>query len=246
MKYSVYSILASLLMSVFCLSCSSSSNDPEPDPEKKDITTRRIVELTMDSVENNGAGSSVTYTMMYDDKGRLNRVYEIDQGTKEQALLIDYDFMIARSRYGLNSSFEINDQGYITRVENCQLIYNDQGYLVKTERNNDFWTILYDAGDITKCMSDFASGKTELLYYFGEDSRAGELVFLYDFQTWKEIGPRQILAFIAYQSGLFGKVTKHILRIPDTSAKSAILDYGYENWYGESAQDQLRFSFKYE
>lgn len=231
------------------------------------LNSRKIKKMTIDSAGIYTADPNIivnppmrlnrysvdeTYDIEYDSEGRLSRVYkEKNDGNNEQILMIDYDFMLVRSsKLNIDTRFTLNEKGFISQIENCRLLYNDEGYLIKTERNGNLWTILYNNGELEKCLSELESGKTELFYYFGEDSNAGEMCFCYGWpfgEYASYITERQLIGFFAYQAGLFGKVVKHIRRLPESKDKRAEMNIKPEkNHIDERYRILLYASFIFE
>ncbi len=191
------------------------------------------------------------FKIEYDSKGRLSRILctakEYNNGNvignNEDNYIpmikIDYDFRMIQV-YNLSNgnatghSFTLNDQGYIAQIANVACRYNSDGYLTNVDNVNDMWNLAYDNNDIVKSLSTLTSGKTKLYIYSYGKSNNGELIFnmtsekkssinsLYS-NKWNQ-GVHSVGALIAYQAGLFGKISKHCSYLSSSSETNAIFN----------------------
>ena len=184
------------------------------------------------------------FNIQYDLKGRLSKVlwrqkYQGDfLGTAASLIELDYDLRYIqvynqkeKNMYGY--SFTLNEQGYISQIANVAFRYNTEGYLTNVDCINDFWTLSYNDNDISKSLSAFASGKTKIwIFGYGKDSTTGEIIFNMNCgqdrkgSTSKNLNQEvhSVAGFIAYQAGLFGKISKHCSYLSSSSETTAIFN----------------------
>ncbi len=235
-KTKIWSVLTLLIICVFTLlSC---GGDDKSDTEVIDgvnvVNGKKLTSMTVDgfSYIYIPEGSSNTINVNYDAKGRLSNIiiyFSVVNKNKE----IEYEVELARIDYDLRVlffnnlkdsfkyMFSLNDSGFISQLDNCSFTYDSNGYLINVENKKHLWNIAYDSGDIIKSLtSNLVSGKMKIFYYFyGEDKTTGDLVFTIDDNEYNEtkkttyLGPfspiNYLVSFIAYQAGLFGKISKH-------------------------------------
>lgn len=177
----------------------------------------------------------------YDAKNRLSKVTltngryynngnyvdgEID------VMKIDYDFKmvtISNGRSSTNYLFALNDKGYISQISNCSCNYDSYGYLTGVENSSEIWTLAYNEGELIKSLvNNLRKNNIEIYYmFYGEDQRTGDLLFYMNSEKDHSYGRNSTLAtmcFIAYQAGLFGKITNHCTYLTKSNETSAILE----------------------
>lgn len=87
-----------------------------------------------------------------------------------------------------------------------------------------------------------------LLYYmfYGENSSTGELMFYMNGEKYEDYGRnviQAVMCFIAYQSGLFGKITNHCRYLSKSNETSAVLERNNEQ---NNKKFVVRCKFTYE
>lgn len=201
----------------------------------------------------------------YDEKGRLTDVTLLNYPTynyvdgelkvvKEEAvnyLKIDYDMRIAHvfTFYNRSTSymFTLNNKGYIAQIGPKTCTYDENGYLIGVESSSELWSFGYREGELIKsAVSLLARGNTNLYYFYpGENASSGEMYFR--MTTPKEYaGIRNLnlsfMLFVAYQAGLFGKVSKFCSNLSRTEQSKAVFSKTSEKSENEI---KIRCTFKY-
>ena len=176
------------------------------------------------------------FDVEYDSKGRLSKVKgkytEYEEAPEIEILNIDYSrkFIVFTDVYGssLTLNFTLNKQGFISQLDNYHCSYDSYGYLTGVDSSNDIWSLTYEDNDIIK--SSINNLKYIYYYYmfYGEDEINGDLLFYMNSTSThlKRDDKRMmqtVLCFIAYQAGLFGKMTQHCTYLSKTSTTEAIL-----------------------
>lgn len=179
--------------------------------------------------------------VLYDSKGRLSNVVwtngqKYENGKYIEAEInimnIDYDLRVVNFYNGYSSlkyMFSLNDKGYISQIGNCSCTYDSYGYLTGVENITEIWTLAYNEGELTKSLvSNLRNGNMSIYYmFYGENSDSGELMFYMNSEKDEGYGRNTIQAvmcFIAYQSGLFGKITNHCRYLSKSNENSATLE----------------------
>lgn len=204
---------------------------------------KKLVELSIDTESQT---LPLDIKINYDSQGRMcdflyNVVnYKNDYNSYEytgefkELLNIDYDMHIVR--YGSNNSslygFTLNKDGYICQLGTISFKYDTNGYLQEIEDAQCISTIGYNENEIIKASAtNFKSGNVTLYFVtYGNMGNTGELyVRIERNDKSKHDKYNNVLNamyfLIAYQSGLFGKVSKRILNLKNEREKNAFLDY---------------------
>lgn len=201
----------------------------------------------------------------YDSKGRLSRVYinTVNSSTNEaetfDLMSLDYDLREVKIYRGwdyyenaqyITYAFMLNNNGYISQISNCSCTYDNNGYLIGADSSKEIFTLSYNDGDLIKSVcNNIVKGKTKLYYiYSGEDKKTGELYFtmsssedLY-YTAFSSSSIRALMVFIAYQSGLFGKISKYCVSLSKSNENSAIFTKRSESGTKEI---RIRGTFKF-
>ena len=194
--------------------------------------------------------------VLYDSKGRISSViwtngkkYENGKNTdaEVEVMKIDYDLRVVNSN-GLKYMFSFNDKGYISQIGNCSCTYDSYGYLTGVESMSEIWTLAYNEGELIKSLiSNIKNGNMQLYYmFYSENSDSGELMFYMNSEKYEDYvrDPiRAVMSFIAYQSGLFGKITKHCSYLSRSNETSAVLERNNEQ---DSRKFIVHCKFTYE
>lgn len=242
-----------LMLMVMALSTMVACGDDDNDSKKVDgvnvITRKKIVELSLTGVPTyygGGWNGSITYKIEYDSEGRLMKIVckNIDYtgnntSNYTEIASIDYELRILsyKKRSGSTQmlNFSLNNEGYIDQIGPCSLTYDQNGYLVGVEDLYGFSTLVYKSDDFIKSsVSPLLKGKTRLYYVsYGNAVDKGDLYirghYTSDPKSYLSYDHRSITCFIAYQAGLFGKISKTIMNLKNEQQASAIL--GYEDDY---------------
>ena len=241
-----------LLMSLCFVSCGGDddgSNSKVVDGVNVN-TGRKLVQLYIDDV--------YKLRIDYDMKGRLSKVIQINSRYEngEQVdvatdiLNVDYDFKLISYNYynrKFDYMFSLNEKGYISEIGGCRCKYDSYGYLTGTENSDYIFSIAYEEGELVKAMvNNLTKDKIDITYIiYGEDPSKGDLLFYMNtttpFGNMRNV--EAVLLFIAYQSGLFGKMTNHLSYFSKSSETSAILKKKNEQ---KGKQMQVHCTFKYE
>lgn len=177
----------------------------------------------------------------YDSKGRLSKVksakinYEIVDGTVSSSYTgeytnlatIDYDLRMVKMESLGSCSFSLNKDGYINQIGKYSLNYDSKGYLVGVDELKEISSLVYENNDFIKASISSISGGNLKMYFitYGKTETNGDL-FVTVTRSSEDKGmnnnsTRQALCFIAYQAGLFGKVTKCMLNLKDKNESTA-------------------------
>ena len=211
----------------------------------------------------NGVSSSVItekLRIFYDSKGRLTNViwtngFKYENGKYSEGevdvMRIDYDLRVVNINDGYSSAnymFSLNDKGYISQIGNCSCSYDSYGYLTRVENVTEIWSLAYNEGELIKSLvSNLRNGNMQIYYmFYGDSSDSGELMFYMNSEKDKSYGrnPYQaVMSFIAYQSGLFGKITNHCTYLSRSNETSAVLQRNNEQ---NSNKTIIRCNFTYE
>ena len=198
--------------------------------------------------------------VVYDSQGRISSViwangqkYESGKYVESEVELmrIDYDLRLVNIYNGYSSLkylFSLNDKGYISQIGNCSCSYDSYGYLTGVENITEIWSLAYNEGELIKSLVSKLKNGNMLLYYmfYGENSSTGELMFYMNGEKYEDYGRNPIQAvmcFIAYQSGLFGKITNHCRYLSKSNETSAVLERNNEQ---NSNKFVVRCKFTYE
>lgn len=198
--------------------------------------------------------------VVYDSQGRISSViwangqkYESGKYVESEVELmrIDYDLRLVNIYNGSSSLkylFSLNDKGYISQIGNCSCTYDSYGYLTGVENITEIWSLVYNEGELIKSLVSKLKNGNMLLYYmfYGENSSTGELMFYMNGEKHKTYGSnviQAVMSFIAYQSGLFGKITNHCRYLSKSNETSAVLERNNEQ---NSNKFVVRCKFTYE
>lgn len=228
------------------------------------VYTKKPKEITIiDYKEGSSQPHTVNshFKINYDSKGRLSTVtlpdytyYDFNSGTQEtksiELLKIDYDLHVAQiNNINAQSShmFTLNSKGYIAQIGKCTCEYDNDGYLIGVESNKEIWSLVYNEGELIKsAVNKLAQGDIKLYYFFsGEDTNTGELYFRMntpDNYVDNRNPIQAFLSFVAYQSGLFGKISKFCTSLSRSNQSNVEFTKASDN---SSHQIVIHSSFKY-
>ena len=198
--------------------------------------------------------------VVYDSQGRISSViwangqkYESGKYVENEVELmrIDYDLRLVNIYNGSSSLkylFSLNDKGYISQIGNCSCTYDSYGYLTGVENITEIWSLVYNEGELIKSLISKLKNGNMVLYYmfYGENSSTGELMFYMNGEKYEDYGRnviQAVMCFIAYQSGLFGKITNHCRYLSKSNETSAVLERNNEQ---NNKKFVVRCKFTYE
>lgn len=205
---------------------------------------KKLVSLSLidESSSSSSSQGSANFKIKYDAQQRLSSIIIADKEVWNSSLnqyvkqdyelvTIDYDLRTLTFYNEAKYGFMLNNKGYVSQVGTCSCTYDAQGYLIGTESSNETWNLIYSDGDIVKSVVEkLVAGEIYSHYiYYGEDKTKGELYFTMNSESGKynNVSNQKLYAlvcFIAYQSGLFGKISNHIAEIASSSSKSAVFE----------------------
>lgn len=172
----------------------------------------------------------IKFDMKYDAKGRLTNIsYYTDNYAITNLATIDYDLKtITLSNYVDSPyhsySFSLNSEGYISKIGTCDIIYDANGYVYKVRDNKGISTLVFDSGDFIKAaVEPLISGNTKLYYaFYGNDSSTGDLYVSVsgNVNSYAYLDFKAVISLIAYQSGLFGKISRCITNLRENSSRA--------------------------
>ena len=201
------------------------------------------------------------FNIEYDSKGRLSKVIITYPSYSEivsnqEVLKIDYDLKVISvgSLYSnvMNFNFTLNKHGYISQFGNYSCTYDSYGYLTGVESIKDIWTLAYDEGELIKSAVNNLRSIQLYYFFYGEDNNNGDLLFYMNnssTERYRDLGRQQdlqaVLCYIAYQAGLFGKITTHCTYLTKSNAASAIFNKKLEV-NNKNFETKLNCSFVFE
>lgn len=215
--------------------------------------------LALDVYKGENAKSKIHFDMSYDAKGRLTdviaSVYRTlsdgnTQTEKAKILSIDYDLRFIeyyhKEKYSYNSTthgydvtpvyerafFNLNSNGYIATLDNCELSYNNDGYLVGKKDSKTMWTFAYGENDVIKYMVERLKTGNIDIYYTHYGAKNGDMYFSVNnpdkFSEWDSYPTisdcRTASVLILYQAGLFGRISQQCINLAGSSNKNAIIE----------------------
>lgn len=177
-------------------------------------------------------------------------------GEYTELATIDYDLRIVTlflSKSKIWYNFTLNNDGYISQIGTTVLNYDSNGYLTGVDEVKGISTLVYDSNDLIKAsVSKIADGNLSLYYItYGNQDNEGDLYIKvkrsddkknYDNALWK-IDDKDAICLIAYQSGLFGKVSKSVLHLRNKNEAQALLGYEAENGSGKTQSLNGKITF---
>lgn len=215
--------------------------------------------LALDVYKGENVKSKIHFDMSYDAKGRLTdviaSVYRTlsdgnTQTEKAKILSIDYDLRFIeyyhKEKYSYNSTthgydvtpvyerafFNLNSNGYIATLDNCELSYNNDGYLVGKKDSKTMWTFAYGENDVIKYMVERLKTGNIDIYYTHYGAKNGDMYFSVNnpdkFSEWDSYPTisdcRTASVLILYQAGLFGRISQQCINLAGSSNKNAIIE----------------------
>lgn len=220
------------------------------------VSGKRMTELNLYESKDDSEPSSV-YKMEYDSKGRLTKLLveqwessmygsgngKYRSGKYTDLATIDYELRVITIYFNTTSSskmmfgFSLNKDGFISQIGECSFNYDTNGYLIGVENPKGIGTLVYDNNELVKAMtSHFSNGRTSLYYItYGNVNDKGELYTLVKrTNTDRTSTPfknfESVIGFIAYQSGLFGKVVKVVYNLKDKNDATQLFKYSSDNY----------------
>lgn len=209
----------------------------------------------------------MNFKIEYDSKGRMSKIlveqiaYDYENNTYKPYLSgkfmecasIDYDLRVisfrwnSYSRYQKSYNYSLNKDGYISQIGTCMLNYNQDGYLTEVNQTSGISTLAYEANDLLKAsVSQMSMGNMSLYYVtYNNIENEGNLFVRVkrtdDKRIYSRIDERSVYSFIAYQSGLFGKVCKSVVNVTNKNEAYALFDYDNNDKNDYSSSGKIVF-----
>lgn len=263
MKRVLYFSIKMLLLMMLPLMVACGSDDDNGSGKKVDgvnVTSgKRIKEIYVGDYNKT---DNPAFKVQYDTKGRITSIllkvsryyYDKKEDIEEyhEVATIDYDLHVLRvydSNYAGKSEvlgFALNESGFISQIGTCTLNYDSKGYLISVDEPRGISTLAYDANDIVKAsITQLRKGKMYLYYVtYGNDDSQGDLyinIRYADHDLSEIIKIVDYVGLIAYQAGLFGKVSKSFLNLKDKDESSSLFEI-----QNDRRSENIKLTFVYE
>lgn len=209
------------------------------------INGKKLVGLEIDA---DNSSSPINVRIDYDSKGRMSKILfekvKFDKqtykyyltGEFEEYASVDYELRIVSLKLDsynyshMSYHYSLNNDGYISQIGTCILDYNQSGYLTGVNETRGISTLAYEANDLLKAsVSELSLGNIALYYvtYDNVDNEGTLFVRVKrtDDKKKSSIDVKDVICFVAYQSGLFGKVCKSVVNVTSKSEAYALFDY---------------------
>jgi len=207
-------------------------------------TGKKLVELRLAYENNSREEVPDVYTVEYDSKGRLSKVMHKKKSYYEYtgeiltAATIDYDLKSVKIYSPTQADkfwsygFTLNDDGYVSKIGPCTLTYDSNGFLTGVEDTKGFSSLVYDGSDLIKASVSNFSNVNVSMYFVSYENLNNEGDLLINIQRNDEkfsngsgLDNDNIVTLIAYQSGLFGRVSKTFINLKSRSEMSTLVGY---------------------
>lgn len=243
-KLKNWSICCLLAILPMLMACGDDENGSGQKADGINVSTgKKITEL---SIFNNDDKDLGVFNVEYDSKGRLSKII-YKYPNYNYFISLDYNFRevtISQTRSGtITYGFFINDDGYVSQLGTCTLTYKN-GYLVGTEIPKAIGQLTYDSNELIKgSLSNVIDGSIYFSYItYGNIENQGDLIInIQNTDDDYSLGILDIAAFIAYESGLFGKVSKSFIHLQNETEMSYLFNYSNKKY-----KNSLRLKFKCE
>ncbi|MBP3800267.1 MAG: hypothetical protein ILA19_04740 [Bacilli bacterium] len=210
------------------------------------------------------------YQPNYDSKGRLESItMNSKQYLKEKlsgnrtayALRINYDLRVIEffkyffynnrtSQFEAITNqlpFSLNSQGYVSQIGTISLKYDTYGYFTGIDNHNEMWNLFYKDNDLSQSLASFNSNLNTYYFSYGDNSKQGDLYYYINSSLPSKRKENSmvwpICSFIAYQAGLFGKITQNGIYVSSEKERSAFIKHMNEK---NSNSEQFIFSLIFE
>ena len=203
----------------------------------------------------------------YDSNGRLSRImteqfnYIISDNGNEtynftseysEVLSIDYDSRLIKIpvRKRIETiGFVLNEDGYVSLLGKTIFNYDENGYLTGADEPKSFTSLLYNKNDIIRAETSLISSG-DIKYFFvtySNNSNNGDIYVRVSRSSNEKyrslnLNSRAVLFLIAYQAGLFGKVSNTVINLKNKSEADALFDYYYND--NEAQSGTISFVLK--
>lgn len=205
---------------------------------------------------------NLAFKVEYDTKGRITSIlfngrhYDYNQKIYVEDFYevakIDYDLRALKvydSDYTGKSDvlgFALNESGFISQIGTCTLKYDSKGYLIGVDEPRGISTLAYDANDLIKAsVTTFRKGKMYLYYVtYGNDDSQGDLYINIRYADHDLSEIRKLVDYvglIAYQAGLFGRVSKSFMNLKDRDEASSLFEF-----QNDRKSESIKLTFIYE
>lgn len=207
---------------------------------------KKLVKMSLISNEVTNS-EELNIKINYDTNNRISTIVATQvQTDKSDITLAKFDYNLkAIQIYDLYSyknesykifAFYLNEKGWFSQIGNCICKYDQEGYLTGVEcPSGEIWTLAYQENNLVRSLVDGLSGGRAHIYnmFYSQTSNQGEsLVTInvedssnkrsyYSSDTQQNL--EALVAYIAYQSGLFGNIMKFCTTLSSSDEMSAVL-----------------------
>lgn len=205
------------------------------------------------------------YKVEYDTKGRLSKLLKENyyrkgdffsweyytKGEYSVILQMDYDFRVIttnpESSYRRQYGFALNKDGYISLIGKATINYDENGYLTGIDdlKESSLYAYNDDNEFIKAAVSPISSGNMRLFFVtYGNQQNNGD-IYVRVSRTYESgksvyISDHAVMYFVAYQAGLFGKVTNTVINLKSKNEAKALFDYDNEK---KKTSGKIKFVF---
>jgi len=206
---------------------------------------KKLVELYLNP--DNIYSSIRHYKVEYDSKGRLSKLLK----GNSVILQMDYDFRVItiepESSYRRQYGFALNKDGYISLIGKATINYDENGYLTGIDdlKESSLYAYNDDNEFIKAAVSPISSGNMRLFFVtYGNQQNNGDIYVrvsrTYEAGKSVDISDHAVMYFVAYQAGLFGKVTNTVINLKSKNEVNALFDYDNEK---KKTNGKIKFVF---
>ena len=218
------------------------------------INEKRLVELQIERYDGNMLPE--VYKVKYDSRGRMYSIlyrpheYKYENGKEvyvysnefSEIVSIDYDLRtlkIVKPYYSSNRSysyqFTLNEDGFISQIGSTTFYYDSNGRLIDVKVIRGIGSLFYDSDDLIKAsFLKMNSGNMYMYYisYENVDNQGDLFINIHnDDKRYFNLDKESIISFIAYQSGLLGKVAKTFIHLKSRSETFSIINADNSSYY---------------
>ena len=186
------------------------------------------------------------YKIQYDSKGRMNKIYSIGKDSLYLSCEIDYEQRCIK-RLSKQFIYSLNEDGYISQIDNGYFFYNEKGYLINFDNANFHSIFDYDHYNIKQAsLEEFKTGIIHAYFISIDNSDKRELYIRFKttngYKT--KLNSNDVIGIIAFFSGLFGKIPSNFLVLKSEDEVNAL--FGIDKLYNDQYETIGRFILKYE
>lgn len=186
------------------------------------------------------------YKIKYDSKGRMNKIYNTRKDSLYLTCEIDYEQRCIK-RLSKQFIYSLNEDGYISQIDNGYFFYNEKGYLINFDNANFHSIFDYDHYNIKQAsLEEFKTGLIHAYFISIENSDKRELYIRFKTTNGYKtnLNSNDLIGIIAVFSGLFGKIPSNFLVLKSEDEVNAL--FGIDKLYNDQYKTIGRFILKYE